>query len=317
MQGSFSTSRRTARAAAALLVAAAALAGCGSSREQPSGRFVVSSGFATPNASRLFVLGADGKGFHKVTPGLAFVGEGNPDWSPDGSRIVFDRTDDCAGAIGSCSALWVVDADGGSERRLTRENAQRVTSALAPTWSPDGRRIAYVVMDGRSETADVWVMDADGSAQRRVTHLGDAAEPAWAPDGRKIAFSNHGDLVVLDLETGSLQRLTKTPALDESHPDWSPDGKRIAYELNNEATTEYDAYVIDVDGTHVRRLSRPGDTDGHPVWSPGGELIAFGSDRHAPPAGLSIVIVESDSGNTVRRIPVPVMNLYPIDWTGE
>jgi Tol biopolymer transport system component len=301
---------------------AAALAGCGSSTEQPAGRFVYSGDLATPNASRLFVVGADGSGAHKVTRGLARVGEGDADWSPDGSRIVFDRTYDCAASLGSCFALWVVNADGSAEERLTPEDAQGVTSALSPTWSPDGRSIAYVLLNDRSEASDIWVMNADGSGKRRLTHVGDAEGPAWAPDGRKMAFSHDGDIFVLDREAGSLQRLTKTPAL-ESYPNWSPDGKRIAYELNDssppgQAFQEYDAYVMDADGKEARRLSRHGDLDGHPVWSPGGKLIAYGSD--ALPVigdGIAIVIVDAGSGRRVRRIPAPGMDLYPIDWTAE
>jgi Tol biopolymer transport system component len=166
-------------------------------------------------------------------------------------------------------------------------------------------------------------MNADGSAQRRLTHVGDAEEPAWAPDGRRIAFSHDGDIVAIDLTTGTLQRLTKTPALSESYPDWSPDGKRIAYELNNpnppgQPFQEYDVYVMDTDGTHPRRLSRHGDTDGHPVWSPGGELIAYGSD--ALPVlgdGLAIVIVDARSGHRVRRITATGMDSFPIDWTAN
>ncbi len=52
------------------------------------GRFVFSSDLATPNASRLFVIGVDGKGLRKVTRGRARVGEGDADWSPDSSRTL-------------------------------------------------------------------------------------------------------------------------------------------------------------------------------------------------------------------------------------
>jgi Tol biopolymer transport system component len=312
--------RRAASVTAALLLAPLA---CGSSREEPVGRIVFSGDFATPYASRLFVIGADGKGLHKVTRGLARVGEGDADWSPDGSRIVFDRTYDCAASLSLCSALWIVNANGSAERLLTPANAEGEISALAPTWSPDGRRIAYVLADDRSGASDLWVIGADGSAQRRLTHVGDAQEPAWAPDGRRIAFSHDGDIVVLDLDAGSLQRLTKTPTLLESFPDWSPDGKRIAYELNDEAppgqaNQEYDAYVMHSDGTDARRLSRPGDLDGHPVWSPGGQLIAYGSDVGPEIGdGIAIVIVDAGSGDRVRRIPAPGMDLYSIDWAAE
>jgi Tol biopolymer transport system component len=308
---------RTACGTAALLLAAA-LAGCGSSPERPAGRFVFSSDFATPNASRLFVIGADDSGMHKVTRGLARVGEGDADWSPDGSRIVFDRTFECADPLIVCDAIWVVSADGSGERRLTPQTPG--TGGLSPTWSPDGGRIAYALHNDHSDSSDLYTMNADGSGKRRLTHSGDAEEPAWAPDGRRIAFSHDGDIFVLDLDAGTTRQLTQTPSLNESYPDWSPDGKRIAYELNNPSLQDfpfqaYDAYVMDADGTHKRSLSH-GHSDGHPVWSPRGQFIAYASD--APPVfgdELAIVIVDAGSGRRVRRIPAPGMDLYPIDWT--
>jgi Tol biopolymer transport system component len=183
--------RRTASGTAALLLAAAH-AGCGSSPEQLAGRFVFSGDFATPGASRLFVIGADGKGLHKVTPGLARVGEGDADWSPDGSRIVFDRTFECADPLTLCMAIWVVSGDASGERRLTPQKPG--TGALSPTWSPDGRRIAYVEYVDRSDASDLWVMNADGSGKRRLTHLGNAEEPALGagrPKDRVLAGRRH------------------------------------------------------------------------------------------------------------------------------
>ena len=265
------------------------------------------------------MVGADGRGVHKVTRGRAYVAESDPDWSPDGGRIVFDRSFSCPDPLTLCTAIWVVNADGSGERRLTPQTPG--IGELSPTWSPDGRRIAYVRSDDRSETSDLYLMNADGSAKRRLTHVRDAEEPAWSPDGKRIALSHDGDIFVLDLDSGSLQRLTKTPLI-ESYPDWSPDGKRIAYELNNPTppgrdVQEYDAFVMDADGTHQRRLSRRRDTDGHPVWSRGGELIAYTSDA-GPLLGdsIAIVIVEADTGDFVRRIRPPGIDLYPIDWTG-
>jgi Tol biopolymer transport system component len=288
-------------------------------REQLAGHFVFSgSSAATQGASRLFVIGADGRGLRKLTRGRARVGEDGADWSPDGSRIVFERSFECAQSLLLCIATWVVSADGSGERRLTPQTPG--TGALAPTWSPDGKRIAYVKFVDRSDKADLWLMNADGSGKRRVTYVGNAKEPAWAPDGRRLAFSHDGDIFVRDLDAGTRTRLTRTPRLNESHPDWSPDGRRIAYELNNPSPRNfpfqtYDVYVMDADGTHKRSLSR-GHSDGHPVWSPGGQFIAYASD--APPVfgdGLAIVIVDARTGRRVRRIRAPGMDLYPIDWT--
>ena len=115
---------------------------------------------------------------------------------------------------------------------------------------------------------------------RRLTHVGDAGGPTWAPDGRRIAFSHDADIYTVDVETGSLERLTETPAVDESDLDWSPDGERIAYGLQSEGSgvlDESDVYVMNVDGTHANRLSRSGEFDAEPVWSPGGRFVAYGS----------------------------------------
>jgi Tol biopolymer transport system component len=263
----------------------------------------------------VFVIGADGNGMRKVTPGLAREGEYDASWSPDGSRIVFARSYHCAASLGFCLAIWVIKADGSAEERLTPENVQRANSAVEPTWSPDGHKIAYVLAQDRAQTSDIWVIDADGSKPRRLTHVRDAEEPAWAPDGRKIAFSHDGDIVVRELTKGSLQQLNRTPGLNETDPDWSPDGKRIAYVRVRNDFQEYAAYVMDADGTNTRRLSRASDkSDEHPVWSPGGELIAYSSD--APPLlgdEPEIVIVDADSGQRVRRIP----DAYPSDWTAD
>ena len=287
--------------------------------ERLAGHFVFSgSSAATQGASRLFVIGADGRGVHRLTRGRARVGEDDADWSPDGSRIVFDRSFSCADPLLTCIATWLVRADGSGERRLTPQTPG--TGALSPTWSPDGQRIAYVKSHDRSDKADLWLMNADGSGKRRVTYVGNAEEPAWAPDGRSLAFSHNGDIFVRDLDRGTRKRLTRTARLNESHPDWSPDGRRIAYELNNPSPRAfpfqtYDVYVMDGDGTHKRTLSR-GRADGHPVWSPGGQFIAYASD--AGPVfgdGLAIVILDAQTGRRVRRIKVPGMDLYPFDWT--
>jgi TolB protein len=237
--------------------------------------------------------------------------EEDADWSPDGTRIVFERSYDCATELKVCGGLWVVTADGRAERRLTPENPHGVTSELSPTWSPDGHTIAYELWNDRSERLDIWVMNRDGSDTRRLTHLGDAEEPAWAPDGRRIAFSHARDIFVLELNTDSLRRITRTP-VDDRYPDWSPDGERIAYEVSDD--NGYDAYVVNADGTHARRISQPDVTDGHPVWSPRGRFVAYTSDSLT---GLAIVIVEADTGRRVRRIQPPGMYLYPIDWTGD
>jgi len=90
------------------------------------------------------------------------------DWSPDGRRLVAVRRD------GEFAELWILDAAGGTARRLTAGHDD-----LAARWSPDGRRVAFV-RDG-----DVWTVALDGTALRRVTTSGDVgAALAWQPLAR-------------------------------------------------------------------------------------------------------------------------------------
>ena len=105
-----------------------------------------------------------------------------PFWSPDGSRIAFtsqrDRNDE----------IYVMDADGSNQRRLTNDPAQEWWSS----WSPDGSRIAFV--SNRDGNNEIYVMDADGSNQQRLTNnpAGDSI-PSWSADGSRITFQSDRD----------------------------------------------------------------------------------------------------------------------------
>ena len=119
-------------------------------------------------------------------------------WSPDGQRIAFARTR--RGRYGSLvNDLYVVDALGGGLRRLTTDRR-----AVSPSFAPDGRRLAFVGVDG--ETANVFVLDLETGAERPVTAFTGEVQittARWSPDGRRIAFAvfdadGRRDLVTVD-----------------------------------------------------------------------------------------------------------------------
>jgi Tol biopolymer transport system component len=140
-----------------------------------------------------------------------------PDWSPDGTTIVYDHFN--AWGLPPTSAIWAVNADGTGARLLAADAAR-------PNFSPGGARIAF------QRECDIWSMNADESGQQRLT---DAPEPdvvpRWSPNGRRIAFlrgSSPYRLYVMNAD-GSRDAQIAPSSGSELDPDWSPNGKTIAY----------------------------------------------------------------------------------------
>ncbi len=122
-----------------------------------------------------------------------------------------------------------------------------------PTWSADGKRIAY--SSSRSGSAEIWVMNADGTGQTQLTHgLGgrfpDANVPCWSLDGKLITFwagheSRYGDVWVMEPDGKNPRRITQTtvPA-NSDDPHWSPDRTKIIY--GSGSPGKRDMFVVDV-----------------------------------------------------------------------
>jgi Tol biopolymer transport system component len=145
----------------------------------------------TEGPSDLAVVGPDGSG-HRVLVGGTGL-EAGPAWSPDGTKIAFMH-----GETGALPALHVVDADGGSLRRLTHTASYvfNLPGTPVPAWSPDGTRIAFTGTTiccysryGPTYLNDVYVVDAEGTLERRLTSGGGSSSAIWSPDGRRIAFN--------------------------------------------------------------------------------------------------------------------------------
>ena len=150
------------------------------------------------------------------------------------------------------------------------------------------RKIAFE--SERDGNLDIYLVNPDGSNLQRLTKGKEAWEPDWSPDRSKILFVStlHGgeeEVYVMDADGSNVRRLTHTPGEGTSSwsADWSPDGKQIVFQSNRDGSPEgwdgYDLYVMDANGSNVRRLTREHGFDAAPAWSPDGRTIAFMSSR--------------------------------------
>jgi TolB protein len=136
----------------------------------------------------------------------------------------------------------------------------------------------------RDGNPEVYVMNADGSAERNLSRSPGADwGPAWAPEGENIAFnSDRGDsgLMQFLLRRADNSATRSTRSIYFEYPSWSPDGQRVAFMSPTPyGTDNYEIYVMNVDGSGLRRLTNSPGPDGWPAWSPDGEQIAFSSTR--------------------------------------
>lgn len=113
---------------------------------------------------------------------------GRPVVSPDGRWVVFQVTEPAYGAKDQTSDLWIARTDGSvPPRPLTRTKG----SESDPSWSPDGRRIAFSAKRDPDEVAQVYCLDLDGGEAERITQLSTSArKPRWSPDGTHLLFTS-------------------------------------------------------------------------------------------------------------------------------
>jgi len=204
-----------------------------------------------------------------------------------------------------------------SARRIAHEVAdavhmqQRGVRGVARTrltFVSDRLRESVLGTVEKRSVKEVWVADYDGANELRITNSRDLnINPSWSNDARAIAYSayranNPPEILLSFITTGVLQNLTKGRLRDGSYlPVFSPDGKRIAFAATAEGASSQDIYVINVDGTNLRRVTTHPDIDTTPTWSPSGTQIAFTSNRTGRP---QIYIMNADGGG-VQRLDIP------------
>lgn len=203
----------------------------------------------------IYVMNADGTNPINLTQSLDRE-DGSPSWSPDGKQIVFTSAPVFEWHI------WVMPAEGGRHRRLTRDLDQN----QGPDWSPDGKQIVF--SSDRDGNFDIYVMAADGDNPINLTnHPAIDLHPDWSPDGKQIVFTSNRnenvDIYVMEADGANPIRLTDAAAKDRG-PSWSPDGTQIAFASLRDGNSEI--YVMNADGTNPINLTQHREWDANPSW---------------------------------------------------
>ncbi|UCD16680.1 MAG: PD40 domain-containing protein [Candidatus Zixiibacteriota bacterium] len=238
---------------------------------------------AFENAGFIYVLDLPSEDLHKVSVSLTsdrhtmrdeYVSVSDKirefDLSPDGKRAVFSARDD----------IFTVPARKGNTRSLAESSGSK---EKYPTWSPDGRWIAFV-SDSTGEQ-EIYVMSHDGKQKIRLTADGACYryELFWSPDSRKLAFSDKDlKLYYLDVDSKESVQFDHTPHTMVRHFSWSPDSRYIAYAKDDEVEISA-VYVYSLAEDTIYQVT-PGFThDTAPVFDPDGKYLYFLSQRNFNP----------------------------------
>lgn len=207
----------------------------------------------------IFTMNADGTSQTNIKNNAAE--DTAPNYSPDGSKIIFTTNRD------GNNEIYQKNADGSNPIRLTNNSA----SDISPVYSFNGTSIVFV--SNRDGNNEIYKMNADGSNQVRLTNE-TAADlvPSFSPDGQKIIFVTErlGSRRLFTMNAdGSNQQVISNIAGFYNRPSYSPDGSKIIFVYGNDVTTQTN-WTMNADGTN--RAEFPAGRSS-PSYSPDGTKV--------------------------------------------
>jgi len=208
------------------------------------------------------------------------------------TRIAFSSDRDAGEERRGAKELYIVDYDGFNPRRVTVNGSLNIL----PTWSRDGRSLAYVSyrQDRTPMIFLAHIFEGRSSANLTGERNGSQAfAPALSPDGRRIAYASNRsgnlDIWVADADGSSTRRLT-TGAAQDTAPCWSPTGQEIAFTSNRTGAPQI--WLMDAEGLNVRRLTTVGNYNDAPAWNPSRQFSEIAYTSRLEGGGFDIAVVD-------------------------
>ncbi|HSR63037.1 MAG TPA: Tol-Pal system beta propeller repeat protein TolB [Gammaproteobacteria bacterium] len=167
-------------------------------------------------------------------------------------------------------SLQIADADGYNPQVLL----ESTEPLLSPSWSPDGKKLAYVSFEGKNSA--IYIQNImTGQREKIADNPGINSAPSWSPDGERLALTlskdGNPEIYILHLDNRMLQRVTNNRAID-TEPTWSPDAGTLAFTSDRGGNPQI--YEVAVNGGRPKRLSFDGPYNARPIYSPDGDYIA-------------------------------------------